>query len=111
MPQGSAFSMPQCRRMAWTQDGGIVAAAGEEVTDLGLDLTGADTADRLHRQHRAQLGPAFQGLKILGRRVHEDAPADQAAVAFAEGVEHRPPEPRPKQVRSKCSRTALQAWS
>src|SRR5215208_5157789 len=32
------------------QDGGIVAAAREEVADLGLDLTGAgDAADRLDR--------------------------------------------------------------
>src|SRR3712207_6000940 len=73
------------------QDGGIVAAAGEEVADLGLDLAGAaDAADRLHRQRRAQLGPAAQGLEILCRRVHEDASADQAAVTFVEGVEHRP---------------------
>src|SRR5215212_6180412 len=74
------------------QDGGIVAAAGEEeVADLGLDLAAAgDAADRLHRQHRAQLGPATQGLETLRRRVQEDAPADQAAVALVEGVEHRP---------------------
>src|SRR5215213_10932297 len=26
----------------WDQDGGIIAAAGEEVADLGLDLAGAD---------------------------------------------------------------------
>src|SRR5215217_8466472 len=56
------------------QDGGIVAAAGEEAADLGLNLASAgDAADRLHRQHRAQLGPAAQGLEILRRRVHEDA--------------------------------------
>src|SRR5215208_2078344 len=73
------------------QDGGIVAAAGEEVADLGLDLAGAgDTADRLHRQHQAQVGPVVQWLELPGSGAHEDAPADQAAVAFVEGVEHRP---------------------
>src|SRR4051812_10742000 len=41
------------------QDGGIIATTREEVADLALDLTGAgDAADRLHRQHRAQRGPA-----------------------------------------------------
>src|SRR5512144_795538 len=59
------------------QDGRIVAAAGEEVADLGLDLAGTgNAADRLHRQHRAQVGPAAQGLEILCRRIHEDASAD-----------------------------------
>src|SRR3712207_1597897 len=74
------------------QDGGIVAAAGEEVADLGLGLAGAgDPAERLHRQHRGQLGPATQGLKLPGGWAREDAPADQAAVTFVEGIEHRPP--------------------
>src|ERR671921_2426578 len=73
------------------QDGGIVAAAGEEVADLGLDLAGAvDAADRLHRQHGAEIGPVAQRLELPGGGAHEDAPADQAAVAFVEGVEHRP---------------------
>jgi hypothetical protein len=40
-------------------DGGIIATTREEVADLALDLTGAgDAADRLHRQHRGQPGPA-----------------------------------------------------
>src|SRR5689334_6181514 len=74
----------------WGQAGGIIAAAAEEVADLGLDLAGAgDAADRLHRQHRGQLGPATQGLELPSGGAHEDAPADQAAVAL-EGVEHRP---------------------
>src|SRR3712207_6449730 len=81
------------------QDGGNVAAAGEEVAGLGLDLAGAaDAADRLHRQHGAQLGPATQGLEVPGGRAHEDAPADQAAVAFVEGVEHRPPARSPAEA-------------
>src|SRR4051812_11909664 len=74
------------------QDGGIIAAAREEVADLGFDLTGAgDAADRLHRQHRGQLGPATQGLKLAGGWAREDPPTDQAAMTFVEGVEHRPP--------------------
>src|SRR3712207_2025102 len=41
------------------QDGGIIAAAGEEGEGLGLDLAATgDAADRLDRQHRGQLGPA-----------------------------------------------------
>src|SRR5690349_24295718 len=69
----------------------IVAAAGQEVADLGLDLAGpGDAADRLHRQYGVEVGPVAQGIEILCRRVHEDAPADQAAVALLEGVEHRP---------------------
>src|SRR5215213_1185520 len=80
------------------QDGGIVAAAGEEVADLGLDLAGAgDAADRLHRRHGAEIGPAAQGLEPPDGGAHEDAPADQAAVALVKGVEHRPttPDDRP----------------
>src|SRR5215211_8239878 len=74
------------------QDGGIIVAAREEGVDLGLDLTGAgDAADRLRRQHRAQLGPATQGFELPGGWAREDTPADQAAVTFVEGVEHRPP--------------------
>ena len=73
------------------QDGGIILAAGQEVADLGLDLAGAvDAADRLDRQQRAQIGPAVQGLELFAGRAHEDAPADQAAVALVKGVEHRP---------------------
>jgi hypothetical protein len=73
------------------QDSGIIAAAGEEVADLGLDLTGAgDAADRLDRQHGAEIGPATQGLELPSGRAHEDAPADQAAVALVAGVKHRP---------------------
>src|SRR3954447_23479982 len=73
------------------QDGGIVAAAGQEVAELGLDLVGpGDAADRLHRQHGVEVGPVAQGFETLCRRVQEDAPADQAAVALLEGVEHRP---------------------
>jgi hypothetical protein len=74
------------------QDGGIIVAAREEGADLGLDLTGAgDAADRLRRQPRAQLGPATQGFAFPGGWAREDTPADQAAVTFVEGVEHRPP--------------------
>src|ERR671916_584375 len=73
------------------QDGGIVAAAGEEVADLGLDLAGAvDAADRLHRRHGAEIGPAAQRLELPDGGAHEDAPADQAAVALVGGGEHRP---------------------
>src|SRR5688500_600486 len=71
------------------QDGGIVAAAGEEVAGLGL-AGSAGAAERLRRQRRARPGPAAQGLGILCRRVHEDAAADQTAVAPLEGAEHRP---------------------
>src|ERR671939_667624 len=60
------------------QGGGIVAAAGEEVADLGLDLAGAgDAPDRLHRQHRAQLGPVTQGFELPGSWAREDTSADQ----------------------------------
>src|SRR3954469_4470437 len=87
----SRSPLAKLMREPWDQDGGIIAAAGEEVADLGLDPTGAgDAADRLHRQHRGQLGPAIQGLELPSGGAHEDAPADQAAVALVEGVEHRP---------------------
>src|SRR3712207_867520 len=73
------------------QDGGIVAAAGEEVADLGLDLTRTgNAADRLHRQQSAEIGPFLQGLQLSGGRAHGPASADQAAVAFVKGVESRP---------------------
>src|SRR5919199_1740422 len=40
------------------QDGGIVAAAGEEGTGLGLGLAGAvDAADCLDRQQSVEVGP------------------------------------------------------
>src|SRR5215211_2924427 len=55
------------------QDGRSVAAAREEVADLGLDRAGAvDAPDRLHRQNRPQVRPAVQGLEILDRRSHKD---------------------------------------
>src|SRR4051794_26846705 len=77
------------------QDGGIIAAAGaaagEEVAGLGLDFAGTvDAADRLDRQHGAEIGPVAQRLELSDGRAHEDASADQAAVALVEGVEHRP---------------------
>src|SRR5919202_4283730 len=71
------------------QDGGIIAAADEEVTGLGLDLAGA-AADRLDRQHGAEIGPATQGREFPSGGAPEDAPADQSAVALVEGIEHRP---------------------
>jgi hypothetical protein len=38
------------------RDGGIIAAAGEEVADLSLSLAGAvDAADCLDRQHGAEI--------------------------------------------------------
>src|SRR3954470_7715950 len=41
------------------QDGGGVAAARDKVADPSLDRAGAvDAPDRLHRQNRAQVGPA-----------------------------------------------------
>src|SRR4051794_23678 len=68
------------------QDGGSVAAACQEVTDLGPDRAGAvDAPDRLDGQNRAQVGPAVQGLQVLDRRGHEDAPANQATVALVKG--------------------------
>jgi hypothetical protein len=39
-----------------------------------------------------------QGLEILDRRGHEDAPADQATVALVKVVEHRSPLPSPAQA-------------
>src|SRR3954464_1556906 len=73
------------------QDGGIIAAAGEEVAGLGLDFAGTvDAADRLDRQHGAEIGPVAQRLELSDGRAHQDASADQAAVALVEGVEHRP---------------------
>src|SRR3954452_4562586 len=64
----------------------------------------------LHRQNRPQVGPAVQGLEILDRRGHKDAPADQATVTLVKGVEHWSPlHPRPKQVCSKCSRITTKA--
>src|SRR3954462_1834856 len=74
------------------QDGGIIVAAREKVADLGPDRAGAvDAPDRLDRQNRTQVRPAVQGLEILDRRGHEDAPAVQAAVPLVKGVEHWPP--------------------
>src|SRR3954452_14031043 len=74
------------------QDSGIIVAACQEVADLGLDRAGAvDAPDRLDCENRTQVRPAVQGLEILDRRGHEDAPAHQAAVALVKGVEHRSP--------------------
>src|SRR4051812_4318937 len=93
------------------QDGRSVAATREEVADLGLNLAGAvDAPDRLDCENRTQVRPAVQGLEILDRRGHEDAPADQATVTLVKGIEHWSPlHPRPKQVCSKCSRIATKA--
>src|SRR3712207_9398322 len=50
------------------QDGRGVAAACQEVADLGLDLAGAvDAPDRLDCENRTQVRPAVQGLEILDR--------------------------------------------
>src|SRR5215211_1641751 len=74
------------------QDGRGVAAACQEVADLGLDPAGAvDAPDRLDGQNRPQVRPAVQGLEILDHRGHVDAPVDQATVALVKGVEHRSP--------------------
>src|SRR4051812_42219980 len=74
------------------QDGGIIVAACQEVADLGLDRAGAvDAPDRLDGQNRPQVRPAVQGLEVLDRRGHEDAPTDQATVALVKGVEHGSP--------------------
>src|SRR5215211_5765705 len=71
------------------QDGRGVAAACQEVADFGLDLAGAVYApDGLDCQNRTQIRPAVQGLEVLDRRGHEDAPADQATVTLVKGVEH-----------------------
>src|SRR3954452_17879771 len=74
------------------QDGGIIVAACQEVADLGLDRAGVvDAPDRLDGQNRTQVRPAVQGLEVLDRRGHEDAPTDQATVALVKGVEHWSP--------------------
>src|ERR687894_3044092 len=53
------------------QDGGIVAAAGEEVADLGLGLAGAvDAADRLGRQQGAEMRRFVQGLELSDGRAY-----------------------------------------
>src|SRR5918993_2985429 len=71
------------------QDGRGVAAACQEGADFGADLAGAvDAPDGLDGQTRTQVRPAVQGLEILDRRGHEDAPANQAAVTLVKGVEH-----------------------
>src|SRR5215218_5996358 len=58
------------------QDGGIIVATCQEVADLGLDRAGAvDAPDRLDGQNRTQVRPAMQGLEVLDRWGHEDAPA------------------------------------
>src|SRR3954452_20114829 len=68
-----------------------IPAAWPEVADLGLDLAGAgDPADGFHRQHGAQPGPGVQRLQGGSLRADEHAPADQAAMAVVEGIEHRP---------------------
>src|SRR6476646_865756 len=73
------------------QHGRIILAAGEEVADLGLGLAGAvDTADRLDRQQRAEIGPSVQRLELSADRAHENASADQATMAFVKGVACRP---------------------
>src|SRR3954469_16441935 len=73
------------------QDGRIVVAAGEEVADLSFGLIGAvDAADRLDRQQGAQIGPFVQRLELSADRAHENASANQAAVAFVKGVACRP---------------------
>src|SRR3954447_19714160 len=73
------------------QDGRIVAAAGEEIADLGLGLAGAvDGANRLDCQQCAQIGPFVQRLELSNGRAHKNAAAHQAAVAVIKGVESRP---------------------
>src|SRR4051812_1074643 len=73
------------------QDGRIVAAAGEEVADLGLCLVGAvDAADRLDCQQRAKIGPFVQRLELCAGWAHEDAAVHQAAVAVIKSVACRP---------------------
>src|SRR4051794_41196101 len=69
------------------QDGRIVAAAGEEIADLGLGLAGAD---RLDCQQCAQIGPFVQRLELSNGRAHKNAAAHQAAVAVVKGVACRP---------------------
>src|SRR3954468_11998854 len=78
------------------QDGGIIVAACQEIADLGLDLAGAvDAPDRLDCENRTHVRPAVQGLEVLDRRGHEDAPADQATVALVKGIEHWSPPATP----------------
>src|SRR4051794_23269232 len=73
------------------QDGRNVVAAGEEVADLGFGLAGAvGSEDRLNRQQRAQIGPFVQRLELSADRAHENASANQAAVAVVKGVACRP---------------------
>src|SRR4051812_176512 len=97
------------------QDGRSVAATREEVADLGLNLAGAvDAPDRLDCENRTQVRPAVQGLEVLDRQGHEDAPTDQATVkrpwpSSKASNTGRLLHPRPKQVRSNCSRTAPKA--
>src|SRR5436853_628024 len=74
------------------QDGGIIVATCQEVADLGLDPAGAvDAPDCLDGQNRTQVRPALQGLEILDRRGHEDAPTDQATVPLVKVIEHGSP--------------------
>src|SRR3954451_23647793 len=69
------------------QHGRIIVAAGEEIADFGLGLAGAvDTADRLDHQQRAQIGPFVQRLELSGGRAHENASANQAAMAVVKGI-------------------------
>src|SRR3954447_21242062 len=93
------------------QDGGIIVAAREKVADLGPDRASAvDAPDRLDCENRTQVRPAVQGLEVLDRQGHEDAPTVKRPWPSSKASNTgRLLHPRPKQVRSNCSRTAPKA--
>src|SRR3954447_25564908 len=93
------------------QDGGIIVAACQEIADLGLDRAGAvDAPDRLDCENRTQVRPAVQGLEVLDCRGYEDAPTVKRPWPSSKASNTgRLLHPRPKQVRSNCSRTAPKA--
>src|SRR5215203_7549114 len=64
-----------------TEGGRIVAAARQEVADLGLDLRGAvDAADGLDGQHGVQARPSAQGFQLGSLGAGEHPAADQATM-------------------------------
>ena len=73
----------------------VLGAAGQEVSDVGFDLTRPiDLTDGFHGQDGLQAGPVAQRFQRGSLRADEHAAPDQAAVALIEFVMDRPVERR-----------------
>lgn len=77
------------------QDLRVLGAAGQEVANVGFDLTRPiDLTDGFHGQDGLQAGPVAQRFQRGSIRADEHAAPDQAAVAIIKFVMDRPVEGR-----------------